>query len=526
MRFLVPRSRAGMLWRIFAAAVIVIGSCAAAVATAGLLQFDTLAKLISVHPGIVTKQVKIAPPGKPQTLLLIGSDHRAGASFREANTDTMLLLRLNSASSTINVLSIPRDLKVEVPGYGIQKLNAAYSEGGYNLLIKTIRSQVFPGFYPNHIIDTNFQGFSDIVDAIGCVDSDVDHRYYNISGPYGSPTNFSSIDIQPGYQRLCGDNQSISGALAFVRFRHTDTDIVRNARQQDFLRWAKDGFSYSKLIGDKNKLLSIFGKHSTLDKNLQTQDGLINLFDLVAFSDGDALKQIRFPAILPSADVIGPSYVTANPAAEQAVYRKFLAPTRKAAKATTTTTTPKTQTASKTGHAKSAARSKLNVSGLSADPADGLAQAKALTAPGMPVYYPRLIATASDYCTVITANCDDPVEPATAYAHSYPRQYLIPLPSGRKVPAYRMTLVLNSVLGEYYGIQGVRWSNPPLLAKPTETKVVHGRKLYLYAANGGHLTQVAWHLGPYTYWVSNTLTTDIPNHQLVAIAASMVRYRG
>ena len=273
----------------------------------------------------------------------------------------MLLMRLNSASSTINVLSIPRDLEVDVPGYGTEKLNAAYSEGGYSLLIKTIRSQVFPGFYPNHVIDTNFQGFSDIVDAIGCVYSDVDHRYYNDS----ALTDYSSIDIQPGYQKLCGDNQSVSGALPFVRFRHTDSDIVRNARQQDFLRWAKDGYPIGKLLSNEKKLLRILGTHSTLDKDLQTSDGLINLFDIVAFSDGDTLKQITFPAILPGADDLGPSYVTAEPAAEQAAYRRFLTPTRKTAKRKTASS------AAKTGHVKDVPKTKIDVAGLQSDPADG-----------------------------------------------------------------------------------------------------------------------------------------------------------
>jgi LCP family protein required for cell wall assembly len=517
VRFLTPRSRAGMLWRIFAAAVIVVGSCAAAVATAGLLQVNTAVLDISVHTGFVSPQVHVPKPGKPETLLLIGSDHRFGAPFRDANTDTMLLLRLNSASSTINVLSIPRDLEVDVPGYGTEKLNAAYSEGGYSLLIKTIREEVFPGFYPNHVIDTNFQGFSDIVDAIGCVYSDVDHRYYNNT----ALTGFSSIDIQPGYQKLCGDNQSVSGALPFVRFRHTDSDIVRNARQQDFLRWAKDGYPISKLISNKDRLLRILGRHSTLDRGLQTEDGLINLFDLVAFSDGDTLKQITFPAILPSADVTGPSFVTAEPAAEQAAYRRFLTPTRKASKSTTSRGGPRA------GHVKDVPKSKIDVSGLSADPADGLAQARALTHPGMPVYYPRLIATDSDYCTVISGNCDDDQEPASEYAHSYPREYLVPLPgSHTKVPAYRITLDINSALGRYYGIQGIEWKDPPILNDPTETKVVHGRKLYLYADDGGHLTDVAWHLGKDTYWVANTLDSWMPNHELVGIAASMVRYRG
>ena len=86
-----------------------------------------------------------------------------------------------------------------------------------------------------------------MIDAIGCVYADVDHRYYNNT----VLTDYSSIDIQPGYQKLCGDDQSVSGALAFVRFRHTDSDVVRNARQQDFLRWAKEGYSAGKLLATR-----------------------------------------------------------------------------------------------------------------------------------------------------------------------------------------------------------------------------------------------------------------------------------
>src|ERR1019366_4324842 len=114
---------------------------------------------------------------------------------------------------TINVMSIPRDLKVQVPGFGQYKLNAAYALGGPNLLIKTIHTNVFPALHVNHIIDVNFGSFEKLVNAIGCVYSDVDHRYYNNT----ALTGYSSINIQPGYQRLCG-----ASALAFVRFRHTD----------------------------------------------------------------------------------------------------------------------------------------------------------------------------------------------------------------------------------------------------------------------------------------------------------------
>ena len=70
----------------------------------------------------------IPDPGAPQTILLIGSDHRAGEPFRVANTDTMMLVRMDPDSSTINVLSVPRDLGSSIPRRRASaKLNAAYS---------------------------------------------------------------------------------------------------------------------------------------------------------------------------------------------------------------------------------------------------------------------------------------------------------------------------------------------------------------------------------------------------------------
>ncbi len=535
MRFLVPRSRMGTAVRVFIAALLVVGGSAAAVATAALLQVDQVVQDISVVPGkgVKTKQITLPKPGRPQTLLVIGSDHRANSpSFRDANTDTMLLVRLNAASSTINVMSIPRDLEVTVPGYaGPQKINAAYSEGGYGLLIKTIKQNVFPDLQVNHIIDTNFNGFSDLVNAIGCVYTDVDHRYYNISQPAPSPDNYSSIDIQPGYQRLCGNSQ-VTGALAFVRFRHTDSDIVREARQQDFLRWAKENFPLSKLLNDKDKLLTIFGKHTTLDQGLKTQNGIIELFDLVVNANGDSLKQIPFPANLSAVPAAGPDFVTALPSAEASAFREFMAPTTAAKKRPATTATTSRSTTSgahSTRHhgarAHHHAGPAINTAGLTLDPTDGAAQAKQLT-PDMPVYYPRYILSGSQYCTPETAECLDGDEPAYAYAHSYPRQYMMQTTTGAKVHAYYMTVVVNAALGEYYGIQGVHWLEPPILRNPSATKVFGGRTFDIYEDDAGHVTDVAWHADGNSYWVSNTLTSTLTPKQMIAIAESTGPYGG
>jgi anionic cell wall polymer biosynthesis LytR-Cps2A-Psr (LCP) family protein len=109
---LLPDTRRGALWRFLVAAVIVIGFSATATAVAGLLQFKQIARELSLTKPLPDARISVADAGTPQTLLLIGSDHRAGTPWSKSNTDTMMLVRLDPSSSTINVLSIPRDLKV------------------------------------------------------------------------------------------------------------------------------------------------------------------------------------------------------------------------------------------------------------------------------------------------------------------------------------------------------------------------------------------------------------------------------
>jgi polyisoprenyl-teichoic acid--peptidoglycan teichoic acid transferase len=505
-----PKTRRGALKRYAIGAVVVIAFTATATAVAGLLQFKQFASDLSLSPAIKHANVTIANPGNPQTLLLIGSDHRAGEPFSAANTDTMMLVRLDPNSSTINVLSVPRDLKVQVPQGGAvatAKINSAYSVGGPNLLVRILKQQVFPGLQVNHIIDVNFKGFSDLVDAIGCVYTDVDHRYYNNT----AVTDYSSIDIQPGYQKLCGDNQSISGALAFVRFRHTDTDIVRNARQQDFLRWAKSQFSGSYLVSNRDKLLKIFGSNSQTDANLHSTDGLINLFNLVAFSAGHTVKQIQFPAIIPPCTPTS-CYVLADPGAEHRAFHAFLAPT--VSGANPAGGGAGRGTAPKPGR-KPAPPSSNNTF---ADVTGGKSQAAALGHVGIPVYFPKLLATGSEYCSGEIGNCPEEI-PTTG---SYPRAYLIHDPSGATHVSYRMTVALNPSQGEYYGVQGTTWQTPPILNSPTETRTVAGKALMLFF-NGHKLSLAAWRTTQGVYWISNTLADTLSNSQMLAIAGSLTR---
>ncbi len=505
---LIPKTRGGSLWRFAAAAVLVIGFTAATTAVAGLLQVKDLVNDLNLTPALKNADVQLPSPGQPETLLLIGSDHRAGEPYTAANTDTMMLVRIDDSSSTINMLSIPRDLEVQLPG-GTQKLNAAYSIGGPNLLIRTLKTQVFPGLKVNHILDVNFGGFEDLVNAIGCVYTDVDHRYYNNT----AQTDYSSIDIQPGYQKLCGTQ-----ALEFVRFRHTDSDIVRNSRQQDFIRWAKDQFSISQLLSKEDQLIHIFGEHVQTDHFLHTTDGLIDLFDLVINADKLTLKQIPFPAQFGACGGVGPGgaqtpcYVTAVPSQMEAAYQKFMTPTTAAA----------TTSAKKPHHAK-----KASTAGVVADVSDARNQALDLGKLGFPIYYPKLTPAPTgewqpEYCSDTAGNCDELPNPAYEYNGSYPRAYHIHGQNGGVYPAYRMTVVLNSALGEYYGIQGTTWLKPPIFNGTSSEELVNGKVLQIFK-NGAHISLVAYRTPQGSYWVSNTLADAIGNSQMIAIAASLTR---
>jgi hypothetical protein len=145
----------------------------------------------------------------------------------------------------------------------------------------------------------------------------------------------------------------------------------------------------------------------------------------------------------------------------------------------------------------------------------------------MPVFVPRLVVTGSSYCSPDSLGCTvaDGQTPAQEGVPSgYPRAYVLHDQDGGSHAAYRLTMLLNSALGQYYGVQGTTWQNPPILNKPTKTENVGGKQLLEYL-NGGKVSLVAWRTPAGVYWISNTLADDINNAQMVAIAASLTRAR-
>ncbi|HEY5160833.1 MAG TPA: LCP family protein, partial [Gaiellaceae bacterium] len=177
-------------------------------------------------------------PNQPVLALIVGYDKRRGLVGDPGRSDTIMLVRLDprKGMQSISMLSFPRDLRVPLycepnTPYGTGKINAAYSQCGLKGTLLTVKA--LTDLPINYDVAVNFRGFKQIVNKMGGVWIDVDRRYYNPQN-----TGWAAIDLQPGYQRLRGQP-----ALDFARYRHGDSDLTRNIRQQAFIRSFRQQFS-------------------------------------------------------------------------------------------------------------------------------------------------------------------------------------------------------------------------------------------------------------------------------------------
>nr|MBA3747951.1 LCP family protein [Solirubrobacterales bacterium] len=287
-----PRLAFALYKRVLLGALVIVLSTSAAVATAALLQVKTASDLFdSVSrpiPGIDAANVlDDVDAGEPQTIIVLGSDRRFVdiAAKTPTRSDTIILLRLDPDRGATAILSLPRDLRVDVPGFGRRKINEAYALGGPKLTVQTVRRLLRIPI--NHVVNVNFGGFQRAVNRLGCVYADVDRRYFNDNNPpAGGGERYAVIDVPAGYQRLCG-----KAALEYVRYRHLDNDIVRGARQQDFLRQAKAQIGVSELFADRNQLIKIFGTYTQTD--LKGVPAKLRLLKLLYESAKNPIQEVQ-----------------------------------------------------------------------------------------------------------------------------------------------------------------------------------------------------------------------------------------
>jgi LCP family protein required for cell wall assembly len=224
------------LW-VLLAAVIVAGGAA------GAAYLKTHQFLEAISPKTradraAAKRLDVAIPGQPTIALVIGTDRRKGKEAElTGRSDTLILVRADPDTRALSMLSFPRDLisTIKCPGRPDlrDRINAAFSECGAAGSVETVRA--LTGLPINYFVTVNFRGFTQLVNNLGGVWLDIDHRY--LCDETNCP-GVSKINLLPGYQRVNATN-----ALAYVRFRHFDSDLYRNARQQLFLKALKDQIS-------------------------------------------------------------------------------------------------------------------------------------------------------------------------------------------------------------------------------------------------------------------------------------------
>jgi LCP family protein required for cell wall assembly len=180
----------------------------------------------------------------PSTILLLGTDHGPGAGRQGARrSDSIMLVRTDPGRGRTAFLSVPRDLRVDVPGRGFNKINAAFQFGGPDLAIRTLRE--FTGLKINHVVVVDFRNFERLIDALGGVTIDVKGPI--VSNRFDCP--YSTRQRCEGWRgwRFAKGEQNMSGrrALIFSRIRENqlnaaENDLTRGERQQQVVRAIAD----------------------------------------------------------------------------------------------------------------------------------------------------------------------------------------------------------------------------------------------------------------------------------------------
>jgi LCP family protein required for cell wall assembly len=443
--------------------------------------------------------------GGPQTILLVGDDYRASEGDAGGQrSDTMILLRLDPDSKATTMLSLPRDLQV-TSGGSTAKLNSAYAAGGPKGLIDTLKGLLStPGepFPIHHFVSIRFTAFSKAVNEFGCFYVDIDRKYFNDNNPpAGGGGRYAAIDVPAGYQRLCGEK-----SLEYVRFRHLDSDLVREARQTHFLAEARAQIAGSTILQKRNDLLKAISEFIKTD--IETEKGLLGVVKL-------AVNVVEKPTKRVTVDVTDAAdgNVATTPDALAKAAKDFLHPTVPKPKSDSE---PRSSGSSSTGtkpkkRSKPKAPKVPDTMFVSTSGAREAIQAGVVNEiDGLPIYYPKVQEKQSQYKPQMSTGYD------------------IASPGGMKFPwqAYRLVVNLgrgDAGPGQYYGIQGTTWKDPPVLDLAKSSERLGGRTFQV-EYDGSRIRRLIWKAPQGTYWITNTLNSRLTNAEMRALARSLTRY--
>jgi LCP family protein required for cell wall assembly len=278
--------------------------------------------------GNISTPVKVTYPewGKePVNILLIGLDYRPGEE--DTRADTQIIVHIDPVSKSAAMVSIPRDLWVPIPGFGEGRINSTFQTGetdaksddpqipggGPGLAKATIEDNF--GIPIHYYAQVNFTGFEQIIDTIGGVSIDVPRPLVDNEFPLGN-YGVTRIYIPAGLQHMDGRT-----ALAYARSRHADSDLGRNARQQQvLLAIRRQGMSLD-LLGKLNELAGELSDAVRTDLSVSQVGSLMMLAQDIKM---DAIQTVQIDAsmvrqtFIGGADVLVPNWEIIRPLIAQA----------------------------------------------------------------------------------------------------------------------------------------------------------------------------------------------------------------
>jgi LCP family protein required for cell wall assembly len=526
----------------------------------------------SVTPDSVTTTTALpetttsAPYESPSgmNIVLLGYDLRAEGSSEvtEGRSDVIILVHIDPEKGFLSLLSVPRDLRVEVEGYGHRKINAAYAYGGGALLIRTIQDRL--GVDLDHYIAVNLEAFKAITDSLGGVYIDVDRGYDD-----------GKLEFEPGYQLLDGLN-----AQRFVRTRHDQNiDFGRNARQQRYLSAVRQQVMQWNLPLKLPGLIKTIFKYA--DTDLSANE-VLKLAYWVTKMDSNGIKRAQITG--PTGAMNGSFYILPTDEALAASVEDFFTPPAEIAETTGTSeiAIPSTTAVLTSADLSGPAVDVVNSTGRAGQAAlAGLwlerqgAALGTLTTSELPVagtgvvQYPsaRLEAAAqnvadalgirrveknADVDRVTVILCEDyavaedalaaaSAEPLRAAAwqalqrqagialmapsympsdssYSFDRNYDLDTGDGTE-PAVRVGYRYKSE-DLYAGVSATTWTDAPLAGPGVEVRA--GGITYTVVGATNKPDHVWWVKDGVLYWVSNTIFADLTREELAAVAVSAV----
>jgi len=214
--------------------------------------------------------------------MVFGNDYRPSSGYR---TDTMILVSINTIEKIVNAISFPRDLYVEIPGHGYDRLNTAMPYGGFDLFQQTmqINFNIKPDFY----IMTNFTGFANIINSIGGINVNAARNLYDSCDLPQAVNGYCSAG--PGIVHMDGET-----ALWYVRSRYTSNDFDRNRRQQEVMLAILKNLLQVDLIANATDLYN--GYRSAVDTNLELEPFIKLLPTIISLNEEGHLNRYAIDA--------------------------------------------------------------------------------------------------------------------------------------------------------------------------------------------------------------------------------------